>query len=287
MANGNTANVKLGVCLVYLDGVDLGLTKGGVEVTVSTDTHKVMVDQFGKTTVNENIVSREVKVKVPLAETTIENMVRTMPGSTLTTSGGAAATGTITIGVNPTAGQTVVVNGTTVTFRTSPTAVPANNEVNLGATATLTAAALAAALHASTNPKIAIANYTVAALVVTATFMEKGLDGNAFALAAGTSGVTVSGALLTGGVAYTAGRSDVTTGIGVSLLSIAKELRLHPKGKPISDRSDDFVIPLAATAGGLKYAYKVDDERIFDIEYTGYPDPLTDRLFFVGDEAAV
>ncbi|EGT88588.1 hypothetical protein ABNIH1_18950, partial [Acinetobacter baumannii ABNIH1] len=30
-------NVKLGVCKIMFDGVDLGFTKGGVDVTVSTE----------------------------------------------------------------------------------------------------------------------------------------------------------------------------------------------------------------------------------------------------------
>ncbi|EOD9812545.1 hypothetical protein ACJ8GG_003588, partial [Acinetobacter baumannii] len=63
-------NVKLGVCKIMFDGVDLGFTKGGVDVTVSTETHKVQVDQFGQTPINEYILGRTVVVKAPLAETT-------------------------------------------------------------------------------------------------------------------------------------------------------------------------------------------------------------------------
>lgn len=80
-------NVKLGVCKVTFDGQDLGYTKGGVEVSVKTETHKVMVDQFGKTPINEYIMGREVQVKVPLAETTLENLVKIMPGASLVTDG--------------------------------------------------------------------------------------------------------------------------------------------------------------------------------------------------------
>lgn len=93
----DTKNVKLGVCKVFYDGVDLGYTQGGVDVTVKTETHKVNVDQFGKTTINEVILSRDVTAKTPLAETTLENLVKIMPGAVLTEVGGTAATGTITI----------------------------------------------------------------------------------------------------------------------------------------------------------------------------------------------
>ncbi len=38
----NTENVKLGPCKITYDGVDLGYTKGGVEVTVETSTYEVV-----------------------------------------------------------------------------------------------------------------------------------------------------------------------------------------------------------------------------------------------------
>lgn len=76
-------NVKLGVCNVSYGGVDLGLTKGGVEVSISTETHEVLVDKYGETPVNEFITSRKIEVTVPLAETTLENAIAIMPGATL------------------------------------------------------------------------------------------------------------------------------------------------------------------------------------------------------------
>lgn len=167
-------NVKLGVCKVTFDGQDLGYTKGGVEVSVKTETHKVMVDQFGKTPINEYIMGREVQVKVPLAETTLENLVKIMPGATL-----------VTDAVTPT--KKVV---------------------------------------------------------------------------------------------------NVPTGIGSNLLDIAKTLVLHPIGKPDADKSDDFTVFKAATAGALQFSYKLEDERIFSCEFNGYPD-ANGKLFAVGDTTAV
>lgn len=75
----DTKNVKVGVCKVFLDGVDLGFTQGGVEFTVNTMTHKVEVDQFGKSVINESIIGREVKVKTPFAESTIDNFSALFP----------------------------------------------------------------------------------------------------------------------------------------------------------------------------------------------------------------
>lgn len=166
----DTKNVKLGVCKVIFDENDLGYTKGGVEVSVTTETHKVEVDQFGKTPINEYIMGRAVQAKVPLAETTLDNLVKIMPGATL------------------------VVDG----------ADPTKKHV------------------------------------------------------------------------------EVTTGVGTDLLSIAKELRLHPVALPDNDPSEDFVIPLTATSGALNFAYKLEDERVFNVEFNGYPDPVSKKLFYVG-----
>jgi len=83
----STQNVKVGVCTVDFDGTDLGYTKGGVSVTVSTETYSVTVDQFGDTAISEIITGRMLTVSTPLAETTLANLVQIMPGATLIGSG--------------------------------------------------------------------------------------------------------------------------------------------------------------------------------------------------------
>lgn len=280
----STRNVKLGVCRVYFDGDDLGLTQGGVEVTVATETHKVNVDQMGKTAINEIIMGREVKVKVPMAETTIENMAKIMPGAVLSTTGGVKATGTITIATNPANNDTIVVNGATITFKTALSVPAVWGEVLIGAAATNTATNLAAALNAHQDERVALADYSAAGAVVTATYEGFGTEGNAFTLNAGTAGakVTLSGATLAGGTEPTKKSITVDHGIGADLLASAKELRLHPTAAGAS-KADDFVIPLANTPGALNFAYKLDQERIYEVEFTGYPDPTTGKLFIFGD----
>lgn len=96
----STENVKLGVCTVLFDSIDLGFTKGGVDVEVQTSTHEVKVDQYGETPVNELITGRTVSVKVPLAETTLDNLVAIMPGAVL-----------VTDSVTPTKKKVVVATG--------------------------------------------------------------------------------------------------------------------------------------------------------------------------------
>jgi hypothetical protein len=287
----DTRNVKLGVCKVFFDGIDLGYTKGGVEVSVTTETHRVEVDQFGKTPINETVLGRDVKVKVPMAEVTLQNMVRIMPGATLVQTGGAKASGTVTLPVGqPTDGQTILINGKAAIAKTaSPNA--ANGEYLIGATVDDTGANLAAMLEASTAPEWALASYiyTAATNILAVTYGVKGTEGNAFTLVVGTyAAVTVSGATLTGGTNPTAERVDVADGVGTDLLTIAKELRLHPKSKLDSDKSEDFIVPKAATAGALTFAYKLDEERIYNVEFSGFPDIANgSKLFSVGDPVAI
>jgi hypothetical protein len=287
----NTKNVKLGVCRVVYKGVDLGYTSGGVEVTVKTDTHKVMVDQFGKTPINEYLMGRDVAAVVPLAEATIDNMVAIMPGATMNQNGGAVASGSVTIATVPAAGDTIVLNGTTVTFRSVLTNIGV--EVLIGATAAATATALGAVLNSSTDKGIASASYSVAGAIVSITYGNqlvygttgmKAAEGNNYALNVGTAGikVTLSGPTLTGGLDTTSKTVMVTTGVGTNLLDTAAELRLHPSARADSDRTEDFVIPLAATAGALKFAYKLEQERVYDVTFEGYPDPVTNKLFTLG-----
>lgn len=278
----STRNVKIGVCKVQFGGLDLGYTQGGVEVTVKTDTHKVNIDQFGKTTVNEYLMGRDVSAKVPLAETTLQNLAATMPGATLTYVGGANAVATITIATQPTAGQTILINGVTITFKATGTALLVNNEVDLGAAAANTCTNLAAFINASYTLS-GILSATAATTIVTVTAVYKGLDGNLITLANGTATVPVySTPTLITGAEPTSVSIVSTSGIGVDLLSKAKELRFHPQGKANGDVSDDFVIPLAATPGALTFAYKLEDERIFNIEFMGYPDPTSGVLFKLG-----
>jgi len=274
----DTRNVKLGVCKVFYDGVDLGYTQGGVQVTVKTDTHQVNVDQFGKTTVDEVIMARNVTAKVPLVETTLENLVAIMPGATLNQSGGVAAFGKLTVATVPADGDTVTVGGTVFTFRTAPALA---SEVLIGISTSTTAASLQAALAASVVANVQVATYTVVGSIVTATYGMLGVVGNAFTLASAQASVTVQA--VAGGVDPTTRNVEVTTGVGVSLLAIAKELRLHPQHLPDTDTSEDFVIPLAATPGAIDFAYEVEKERVFTAEFAGFPDSANGgKLFKVG-----
>ncbi|EAN1228570.1 Ig domain-containing protein [Salmonella enterica] len=83
MFNTHVKNIKLGACKVSFGGVDLGYTKGGVQVEVATETMKVTVDQLGQTTISELVQGRNITITAPLAESVLQNMVDLMPGSTM------------------------------------------------------------------------------------------------------------------------------------------------------------------------------------------------------------
>ena len=80
--------------------------------------------------------------------------------------------------------------------------------------------------------------------------------------------------------------AELGFGTGLNLLDYAEKLILHPKALPSTDKSEDFIVPLAATAGAISYAYKLDEERIFNVEFKGYPNSTTGLLFQIGDESA-
>lgn len=260
----DTKNVKIGVCQVYFGGVDLGYTKGGVEVSVTTETHKVQVDQFGKSTINELVMGRDVKVKAPLAETTIDNLVRIMPGATKVGTAGVPQVTTVTVTGTP-ATASITIDG--ITYESVGDGTP---------TAAEHAAALIAMINADPSGRAVAASGGSGVLTLTGK-----------ANAAFTVSAVNANAVLTTVATLDDFRVDVSSGVGVDLLSLAKELRLHPVGKSANDTSEDFVVPLAGTGGALQFAYKLEEERIFQVEFTGYPHPSTGRLFYVGNKNAV
>lgn len=81
------STLEMGPCSVTFKTVDLGMTKGGVEVEFSTEVTPITVDQFGDTPINNVIKGRAVKVKVPIAENDITKFAAAFPGTQLVTSG--------------------------------------------------------------------------------------------------------------------------------------------------------------------------------------------------------
>jgi hypothetical protein len=75
----DATKMRVGVCTVVFNGVDLGHTQGGVEVTYEPTYHDMMVDKFGETVVEKKLIGEKLTAKVPLAEYTIANLKAAMP----------------------------------------------------------------------------------------------------------------------------------------------------------------------------------------------------------------
>ena len=104
------------------------------------------------------------------------------------------ATGYITFGSNPSADDTVTLNGVAITFKASGAS---GNQVNIGASLTATLVALTSFLNASANASLTVANYSSDATKLYIEYKTTGTGGNAYTLAA--SAGTRSAATLSGG----------------------------------------------------------------------------------------
>lgn len=172
-ANTQVQNVKLGACNVTYNSVNLGLTKGGVQVAITTSKYEMKVDQFGETIVNDIITGRQGSVTVPMAETDLTKLVAVIPGATL------------------------------ITDATTPS--------------------------------------------------KK--------------------------------RLNIPTGAGISLMDAAAKLVLHPTANASGNKADDVIVPLAGVSGNVQFAFQVDQERVYNVEFTMYPD-ANGLLVVFGDETA-
>ena len=110
---------------------------------------------------------------------------------------GVPAFGVLRFSANPTNGDTIVLNGTTITFRTSATAP----DVTIGSTLLETLSNAVNALNA--NATFSAVNFAMTSTgLILATYKSVGSAGNAFTLAKSSSAITIqdSATTLTGGV---------------------------------------------------------------------------------------
>jgi len=80
---GTIENLELGPAIVEfgVSGalVDLGFTKGGVTMTITTDVADVTTDQFGTVIMKQILVGRNVVVRCPFAETDLAKISSFIP----------------------------------------------------------------------------------------------------------------------------------------------------------------------------------------------------------------
>jgi hypothetical protein len=281
-------NIRLGPCRVRWGGKDIGLTKGGVDVELKTTTKQVQIDQFGNTPVDEYITGRELTVKTPFVESDIDG-IYTMLSKSVTNfiDDGAKATGSFTFTAQPAANDTITVNGHVFTYVTVVGTGPGGalaDQILIGSTQAVTMQNTATILSASADPLVQQATYGFTGTTVTVTYFKSGTVGNSFTLAKSGTTASTSGAALSGGTNATHRRLEVMSGVGVSLLATAQELLLHPQNRNDNDYSEDFVVPICNTSGAFTFAYRLDQERVFNLSFTGYPDPSSTRLFLYGNK---
>jgi hypothetical protein len=116
----------------------------------------------------------------------------------VTNNAGTYATGTITVGAQPANNETVSINGQAITFVTG---TPTGQQVQIGATTTVTAQALITLINE--NKQLYKVSASGATNAVTLTAVASGTGGNSITLAETVTavGFTVSGATLSGGTA--------------------------------------------------------------------------------------
>ncbi len=122
----------------------------------------------------------------------------TLTGGTSGGGYGIPATGAYAFTTNPTNNQTIILNGTTWTFKTSGAS---GNQTNLGANLGATLSNLVANLNASVDGGIDVATYAISGNNLAISYATAGVAGNAYTLAAGTYGGDV-GVAATGSFSF-------------------------------------------------------------------------------------
>lgn len=80
---GNVQNVQIGIQNITFGGRDLGHTDGGCEFGYEPEFTAVTVDKYGNTAVDQVLIGEIVRVTVPLAELTLENLKMAIPSATI------------------------------------------------------------------------------------------------------------------------------------------------------------------------------------------------------------
>lgn len=76
-------NIKLGKCAISYNSVDLGHTKEGTEISITSERREITVDEYGSSPVDIYTTGQRVEVKVQLSETTWANLSKVIQDATL------------------------------------------------------------------------------------------------------------------------------------------------------------------------------------------------------------
>lgn len=198
--------------------------------------------------------------------------------------GGVKATGTISFSAPPAVDDTIAIGNKTYKF---VAALGAANDVLIGSTAAASAANLNAAINKGPGGGIAYHNATVAhtqvdaslaGFVVTVTAKAAGVGGNAYALVEVGTGMTVSGATMTGGAAsgavYTLG-VDYEVNFDMGMITILEDAGIEAgddieiTGSQRAASRDRVISGTEAIEGAMMYVANNPKGKNFDY-YMGY-----------------
>jgi len=151
-------------------------------------------------------ISREQIVLTGSANIPAGSVLGKVAVGTSAGSAGLKAFGLVTLAKNPVDGDTIAINGTTITMKSSGAT---GAQVNIGSTPTLTAAAILAYITAHNISNVTCTASGNTGILVTASAV--GTAANSYALAtSNTDAFTLSGATLLGGTAANTGDATVT-----------------------------------------------------------------------------
>lgn len=100
------------------------------------------------------------------------------------------------------------------------------------------------------------------------------------------SAVIPDATLVTDATTPTKKKITVESSVGFAMRSFAEKLTLHPIALAAGEKNEDFTVPIACPKGEFTFAYKLDEERVYNVEFYGYPDLSTGVLYVIGDETA-
>lgn len=158
---------------------------------------------------------------------------------------GVQASGTIQLTGNPANGNTVVIQGTTVTFVSG---TPSGNQVQIAGSAALTSAALQAFLEASADSNLALFVYNTISDTTTATVRAFGTGGNSYTLTKVGANITVSGATFSGGVAADTFAINGTTVTFVNVTTSGNKVVVGATANATAANMQTFLAASADTA---------------------------------------
>jgi len=90
----DATNIKIGACSITFNSVNLGHTKGGVEVSYEPEYTDITADQYGNTPLDKALTGEAMTVKVPLTESQVANLAVAVPMGTVA----GASDGRLTVG---------------------------------------------------------------------------------------------------------------------------------------------------------------------------------------------